>query len=112
MVLVAHEIVGTDGIVTVTVTLLDSELLQIPTLQMALYVVVAFNVSVMVFPVLPLDQTTIPDVQPVAVKTTEPPAQTVEGVDDIVGASGLPTFTITGSAVFASPQPSTLHCTV
>jgi hypothetical protein len=39
IVLVAHEIVGTDGIVTVTVTLFDSGLLQVPTLQIALYVV-------------------------------------------------------------------------
>ena len=35
IVLVAQEIVGTDGTVTVTVTLFDSGLLQIPCLQTA-----------------------------------------------------------------------------
>ena len=102
IVLVAHEIVGTDGIVTVTVTLLDSGLLQVPTLQTALNVVVAFTFSLIDTPVLPFDQTVVPAEQPVAVKTTEPPAQTLEGVDEMVGASGLPTFTTTASDTLAS----------
>ena len=62
-------------------------------------------------PVLPFDQTTVPAVHPIAVNTTEPPAQTLGGTEVTVGASGVPTFTVTGSDVFASPQPSTVHFT-
>jgi hypothetical protein len=111
IVLVAQEMVGTDGIVTVTVTLFDSGLLQVPCLQTAEYTVVAFTVSVIVDAVLPFDQTTVPAVQPTAVNTTEPPAQTLEVPELTIGASGVPTFTVTGSDVLASPQPSTVHFT-
>ena len=72
---------------------------------------VAFTVSVSVAPVLPFDHCIVPAEQPVAVNTTVPPAQTLGGTDVTVGASGVPTFTVTGSDVFASPQPSTVHFT-
>ena len=111
IVFVTQEIVGTDGNVIVTDTLFDSGLLQVPCLQTAEYVVVEFTVSVIVAPVLLFDHKTVPDAHPIAVNVTEPPAQTLSGTDVIVGASGVPTFTVTGSDVFASPHPSTVHFT-
>ena len=96
---------------TVIVISFDLGLGQVPDVQTAEYVVVEFTVSVIVAPVLLFDHNIVPDVHPVAVNVTEPPAQTLSGTDVIVGVCGAPTFTVTGSDVFASPHPSTVHFT-
>ena len=86
-------ITGGVGVVTVTVLGVDAKLTQSPTLQVAVYVVVALGDTVIDAPVAPVDQVTVP-VQPVAVSVALPPTQMVSDEQVITGGSTLITWIV------------------
>jgi hypothetical protein len=87
-------ITGTDGVETVTVTLLDVGLVHLfSTVQTALNTVVELTGTVILLPVMPLDHTTVP-LQPVAVSVTLLPAHTEGALADTTGVLGSITVTV------------------
>lgn len=103
--------VGLAKSVTVISLFNELALTQLPIEQVAVYEVETDGRTVTTAPVCPSDQVTVPPTQPVAVNSTDEPAQIVEVPELTIGGVGFTTCTVTGADVFASPQPSTVHFT-
>ena len=88
-------IVGFAKSVTVMSFLLDTGLTQVPIVQVAVYEVETVGDTVILLPIAPLDHVTIP-LQPVAVSSTDEPAQIVDVPALTTGGAGFSTFTVTG----------------
>jgi hypothetical protein len=89
------------------VTSFERGLLQAPTRQMAVNEVVETSLSVILLPILPLDQTVIPT-QPVELNVTLSPPQTWILLVEITGAVGLVTVIFTA---FEASLTQALDCT-
>ena len=89
-------IVGFAKSVTMMSFLFDTELTQVPIVQVAVYEVETVGDTVILSPDAPLDHVIIPS-QPVAVNSTDKPAQIIDVPALTTGGTGFPTFTVTGA---------------
>ena len=85
------------AVVTVTFTLFDFGLSQVPALQTAVYSVVAAGLTVILLPVIPFDQRIVPSQVLLVLSVVLCPAQINVGSAEMVGAVGLPTVIVTGA---------------
>ena len=102
-----------EGAVGISLTEIDTEPegdSQLFSRHKALYEVLVVGATVIVGPVSPVDQFTIP-LQPEAVNTVEPPAQMAEGAAESVGAAGIG-FTVTATEPAEDTQLPTEHVAV
>lgn len=88
-------IVGFAKSPTVISCLFDTALTQVPIVQVAVYEVETIGFTVILFPVAPLDHVTVP-LHPVAVNSTDEPAQMVEAPALTTGGAGFSIFTVIG----------------
>jgi len=88
-------IVGFAKSVTVISFLFDTGLTQVPIVQVAVYEVETIGLTVILFPVIPLDHVTVP-LHPVAVSSTDEPEQIVEVPELTTGGAGFSTVTVIG----------------
>lgn len=97
LVLEATTVGAAPAVVTVTFTLFDLALSQVPTLHTAVYSVVEAGLTTIELPVKPFDQTIVPSQVLLVVSVVLWPAQINVGSAAIVGAVGLPTVIVTGA---------------
>ena len=111
MVNLSAVMVGLAKSVTVMSFLFDTGLTQVPIVQVAVYEVETVGFTVILFPVkAPGDHVTIPS-HPVAVNSTDEPAQMVDVPALTTGGAGFSTFTVTG-VDFSEIQYTELHVAV
>ena len=96
MVSLSAVMVGFAKSVTVMSFLFDTGLIQVPIVQVAVYEVETVGDTVILLPVnAPGDHVTVPS-QPVAVNSTDEPAQMVDVPALTTGGAGFSTLTVTG----------------
>ena len=103
-------IVGLAKFVTVMSFLFDTGLTHVPIVQVAVYEVEIVGNTVILLPVAPLDQVTVPS-HPVAVNSTDEPGQMVDIPALTTGGTGFSTFTVTGVDL-SDTQYTELHVAV
>lgn len=106
-IVVLHVTVGFGISLARSITFSACGLRQLPIRQLAVIVVRPLIMVEITEPVAPVDQSTVPPSQPIAVRLTRPPTQMLFALATMVGANGLFTRIVTGFEAGLVQLPTT-----